>query len=73
MDCVRGNLKLKLPITECPFYMLIETSGSNGEHDQEKLNNFLEDVMINNMVIDGTIAGGSSQVQACFPLLNHVL
>lgn len=41
------------PLEKFPFYMLIETSGSNQGHDEEKLNNFLQNVMEKNLVIDG--------------------
>ena len=33
--------------------MLIETSGSNHGHDEEKLNNFLQKAMETNLVVDG--------------------
>jgi FAD/FMN-containing dehydrogenase len=38
------------------FYMVVETHGSNGDHDEEKLNGFLETVMGEGCVVDGTIA-----------------
>lgn len=63
MDCVTGNLNLKSPLSKSPFYMLIETSGSFGQHDEEKLNQFLEDLMNDQVVLDGTIAAGSGQAQ----------
>jgi len=62
MDCVTKNLKLKNPIDEYPFYMLIESSGSNGAHDEEKLNRFLEDIISEEIVADGTLASGPSQM-----------
>ncbi|CAL8110447.1 unnamed protein product [Orchesella dallaii] len=68
MECVTGNLSLKLPIAQSPFYMVIETSGSFGEHDEEKLNNFLEEIMTENIVSDGTIASGSTQVKDLWAL-----
>ena len=37
--------------TESPFYLLIETSGSNDQHDKEKLDSFLEKVMGDELVI----------------------
>ncbi|KAL8921566.1 MAG: hypothetical protein Q9172_003965 [Xanthocarpia lactea] len=49
---------------EHPFYCLIETSGSNAEHDKEKLDNFLEHVMSEDIVLDGTLADNESQMQA---------
>ncbi|GAM82279.1 hypothetical protein ANO11243_002580 [Dothideomycetidae sp. 11243] len=41
---------------EHPFYVLIETRGSNGDHDQEKLEAFLENVMGSEIVSDGVMA-----------------
>ncbi len=47
---------------EHPFYCLIETSGSNGEHDNEKLEKFLEDVMEKEIVDDGVVAQDATQL-----------
>ena len=47
-----------------PFYCLIETSGSNSEHDNEKLEKFLEDVMENEIVSDGVVAQDETQVKS---------
>lgn len=44
-----------------PFYCLIETSGSNAEHDQEKLESFLEHVMSEEIVADGVVAQDATQ------------
>jgi len=41
---------------EHPFYMVVETSGSNEGHDRSKLETFLEEVMEEGLVVDGTIA-----------------
>jgi FAD/FMN-containing dehydrogenase len=49
---------------EHPFYCLIETSGSNGDHDSEKLNAFLEDVMEKEIVSDGVVAQDETQVKS---------
>ncbi|KAF2768724.1 hypothetical protein EJ03DRAFT_328031 [Teratosphaeria nubilosa] len=55
----------KLPLeNNYPFYCLIETSGSNTEHDSEKLNNFLEHVMGEEIVSDGVVAESESQIQS---------
>lgn len=35
MKSVTSNLKLKNPIGDFPFYILVETSGSNAEHDAQ--------------------------------------
>ncbi|KAF3164050.1 hypothetical protein EYR41_011380 [Orbilia oligospora] len=46
-----------------PFHVLIETSGSNGEHDSAKLEAFLEEVMGEEIVADGTVAQDETQAQ----------
>jgi len=55
----------KLPLEgEHPFYCLIETSGSNTDHDSEKLNTFLEHVMGEEIVTDGVVAQDETQLQS---------
>ncbi|KAF4457577.1 D-lactate dehydrogenase (cytochrome) [Fusarium austroafricanum] len=46
-----------------PFYCLIETSGSNGEHDYAKLETFLEDVMTREVIADGVVAQDETQLR----------
>jgi FAD/FMN-containing dehydrogenase len=59
---VTGN---KRPLKgEYPFYCLIETSGSNTEHDMEKLEKFLEHVMSEEIVSDGVLAQDETQVKS---------
>lgn len=55
MDLVRTKLNLKSPIDEYPFYLFIETFGSNQEHDQEKLNSFLDNALNRHLVLNGTV------------------
>lgn len=49
---------------EHPFYCLIETSGSNSDHDNEKLEAFLEHVLGESIVLDGVVAQDESQKQS---------
>jgi len=64
-DLVHAVTKNKRPLeTEHPFYCLIETSGSNSEHDNEKLEKFLEYVMEKEIVLDGVVAQDATQVKA---------
>ncbi|KAI5959580.1 AIP2 [Candida pseudojiufengensis] len=60
------HLGLEHPIEsgEYPFYILIETSGSNKDHDDEKLETFLGNAMENGLVEDGIIAQDESQIQS---------
>lgn len=54
MDMVQTHLKLKNPIGDYPFYMFISTAGSNSNHDEEKLNKFLETCLDQGLVLNGT-------------------
>lgn len=62
---VRESTGNKHPLEgEYPFYCLVETSGSNAEHDMEKLESFLEHVMSEGIVADGVLAQDETQFQA---------
>ncbi|KAK5797395.1 hypothetical protein VI817_003686 [Penicillium citrinum] len=62
---VQDSTGNKQPIEgEYPFYCLIETSGSNAEHDMAKLETFLENVMGEGIVADGVLAQDETQFQA---------
>lgn len=54
LECSSRYLKQEPPIGDFPFYMLIETSGSKAEHDEEKLMGFLNNAMEKSLVLDGT-------------------
>jgi FAD/FMN-containing dehydrogenase len=63
-DLVHKVTKNKRPLeSEYPFYCLIETSGSNTDHDSEKLEKFLEYVMEKEIVLDGVVAQDTTQVK----------
>lgn len=51
-------------LSDSPFYVLIETLGSNSTHDEEKLNNFLEQAMTSGLVTDGTVATDHKKIKA---------
>jgi FAD/FMN-containing dehydrogenase len=51
-----------------PFYILIETSGSNQAHDREKLTNFLEKSMTTGAVSDGVVAEDETQFRTLWRL-----
>ncbi|KZF20366.1 hypothetical protein L228DRAFT_250056 [Xylona heveae TC161] len=48
---------------EYPFYCLIETNGSNSEHDAAKLEAFLEHAMSEEIVADGVLAQDETQMR----------
>jgi (R)-2-hydroxyglutarate---pyruvate transhydrogenase len=62
---VKKVTKNNFPLeSEFPFYCLVETSGSNAEHDNEKLEAFLEDVMTKEIVSDGVVAQDETQLKS---------
>ncbi|XP_076451705.1 D-2-hydroxyglutarate dehydrogenase, mitochondrial-like isoform X1 [Babylonia areolata] len=68
MDVAIGNLHLTNPISDTPFYVLIETGGSNKDHDEEKLSTLLEDLMNKGTATDGTLATETSKILAIWSL-----
>ncbi|KAH8654076.1 hypothetical protein BGZ60DRAFT_386878 [Tricladium varicosporioides] len=63
-DLVHSVTKNKRPLeNEYPFYCLIETSGSNFDHDSEKLEKFLESLMEKEIIVDGTQAQDETQAK----------
>ncbi|XP_066476318.1 D-2-hydroxyglutarate dehydrogenase, mitochondrial isoform X2 [Tiliqua scincoides] len=72
MKLVERHLKLTNPVAESPFYILIETSGSNSGHDEEKLNHFLEHVMASDLVVDGTLASEDKKIKALWALRERI-
>lgn len=60
------------PIGVFPFYMLVETSGSNGEHDEEKLNSFLFTSMETGRVADGTVTNEVTKSRVRWGRTHHL-
>nr|XP_057946280.1 D-2-hydroxyglutarate dehydrogenase, mitochondrial isoform X2 [Doryrhamphus excisus] len=74
-ECMRllnTHLKLDNPVSDCPFYIVIETSGSDTRHDEEKLHNFLEEAMTSSLVTDGTVATEESKSKALWSMRERV-
>ncbi|OCF35384.1 D-lactate dehydrogenase [Kwoniella heveanensis BCC8398] len=46
---------------EARFFCLVETSGSNAEHDAEKLSNLFESLLSASLILDGALAQDASQ------------
>ncbi|KAJ8688414.1 hypothetical protein QAD02_024209 [Eretmocerus hayati] len=64
-----ATLGLKSPLTNThEFHLLIETSGSKLSHDEEKVSNFLEKVMEQGIVEDGTVTSDPSKVKTIWDL-----
>uniref|UniRef100_A0A3Q1BQD5 D-2-hydroxyglutarate dehydrogenase, mitochondrial n=1 Tax=Amphiprion ocellaris TaxID=80972 RepID=A0A3Q1BQD5_AMPOC len=74
-ECMRllnTHLKLPNPISDCPFYIVIETSGSDPDHDSQKLDNFLEEAIASTFVTDGTVATEESKIKALWSMRERV-
>lgn len=56
----------------CEFAIVVETRGSNERHDREKLDDFLEECMAAELIVDGTIAQDSGQAQGIWELRESV-
>ncbi|KDN38642.1 putative DLD2-D-lactate dehydrogenase [Tilletiaria anomala UBC 951] len=55
-----------------PFYVLIETSGSKKDHDDEKLTGLLEELMESETIVDGVLAQDESQAQGLWALRESI-
>ncbi|KAK9485557.1 hypothetical protein V1527DRAFT_466214 [Lipomyces starkeyi] len=56
--------ELRRPLDEPHnFYVLVETSGSNSVHDEEKLQAYLERLMESDIIADGVLAQDETQVK----------
>ncbi|WVQ78193.1 hypothetical protein IAT38_000276 [Cryptococcus sp. DSM 104549] len=53
---------------EGEFYCLMETGGSNGEHDSEKLSNLFESLMSSSLILDGVLAQDTTQAAALWQI-----
>ncbi|BFZ53116.1 D-lactate ferricytochrome c oxidoreductase [Savitreella phatthalungensis] len=66
---VSRHSDLKRPFEgDYPFYVLVETSGSSKEHDDEKLSGFFEDLLESGIVADGAVAQDATQAKALWSL-----
>eukprot|EP01084_Bolivina_argentea_P004248 8080_1 len=67
------HANVKYPLAErSNFYVLIETQGSNFDHDRDKLDLFIEKLMESNLIDDGVIAEDMTQFEAIWKLREGV-
>ncbi len=57
---------------QTPIYLVVETSGSNAEHDYAKLEKFLEEAYEEEIIVDGTIAQDSGQQASIWALRENI-
>uniref|UniRef100_A0A2A4J6D8 D-2-hydroxyglutarate dehydrogenase, mitochondrial n=1 Tax=Heliothis virescens TaxID=7102 RepID=A0A2A4J6D8_HELVI len=72
IDCTVKNLKLPNPISEYPFYVLVETHGSDEAHDNEKLTRFLNKEMETGLIVDGTVTSEPAKMQTIWNLRESI-
>lgn len=72
MDLVEKHLQVSNPIGKAPFYVLVEVSGSQETHNQEKLDNFIEKVMSESYVSDGTVATDGAKFNSLWALRERI-
>uniref|UniRef100_A0AAV2JDY9 D-2-hydroxyglutarate dehydrogenase, mitochondrial n=1 Tax=Knipowitschia caucasica TaxID=637954 RepID=A0AAV2JDY9_KNICA len=72
MRLLKTHLRLSNPISDCPFYIVIETAGSDANHDSDKLHHFLDEAMNTSLVSDGTVATEESKIQALWSMRERV-
>lgn len=67
LDVSIKTFGLKSPLTTKidghDFYVLMETSGSNINHDEEKLTSFVEKALADNIIEDGTLTSDPTKVK----------
>uniref|UniRef100_A0ABD2XE31 D-2-hydroxyglutarate dehydrogenase, mitochondrial n=1 Tax=Trichogramma kaykai TaxID=54128 RepID=A0ABD2XE31_9HYME len=69
VENARDTLGLRSPLaSEHEYYVLIETSGSEARHDDEKVSAFLEKAMSDGVVDDGTVTSEPSKVRNIWEL-----
>ncbi|KAM4043561.1 D-2-hydroxyglutarate dehydrogenase, mitochondrial isoform 2-T2 [Anomaloglossus baeobatrachus] len=72
MRMVQTHLKLINPLPDNAFYVLVETSGSYGKHDEEKLNTFLEKAIDSGFVTSGTVATDQTKIMSLWALRERI-
>ncbi|KAL0840487.1 hypothetical protein ABMA28_015729 [Loxostege sticticalis] len=65
-------LNLPNPISDFPFYVILETHGSDEDHDKEKLHRFLTNEMKSGLILDGTITSEPSKMQAVWNIRENI-
>ncbi|EDQ89466.1 uncharacterized protein MONBRDRAFT_25135 [Monosiga brevicollis MX1] len=73
MRCVNETVDVPNPFdSTAPFYVLVETHGSNSEHDYAKLEAFLENAMETGCVVDGVVAQDATQAAALWQVRERI-
>uniref|UniRef100_A0A8R1DP93 D-2-hydroxyglutarate dehydrogenase, mitochondrial n=2 Tax=Caenorhabditis japonica TaxID=281687 RepID=A0A8R1DP93_CAEJA len=69
MKCLKTNLDLHSVLgTPSAFCVLVETSGSNEDHDMAKMGAFLDECLSKELILDGVLAGSSADATKMWQL-----
>ncbi|CAG9771345.1 unnamed protein product [Ceutorhynchus assimilis] len=68
----KEHTNLVSPLDDYPFYLLIETAGSNVEHDSIKMNEFLESALKGHYVLNGVVTGEPSKIQSIWAIRENL-
>ncbi|XP_026830791.1 D-2-hydroxyglutarate dehydrogenase, mitochondrial [Ooceraea biroi] len=75
LDVSINSLSMKNPLTSengHEFYMLIETSGNNLVHDEEKLSSFVEKAINDHIIEDGTLTNEPTKFNNIWALRERI-
>ncbi|XP_078048801.1 D-2-hydroxyglutaric acid dehydrogenase [Augochlora pura] len=76
LDVSMEAFGLKSPLISVPegheFYILLETSGSNMAHDEEKLTSFVEKALADDVIEDGTLTSDPAKVKNIWSLRERI-
>lgn len=76
MDVSLNTNGLRNPLTSKTdghdFYVLLETSGSNATHDEEKLASFVEKALAEEIIEDGTLSSDPAKVNSMWELRERI-
>jgi D-2-hydroxyglutarate dehydrogenase len=72
VDSSVRHFDLESPIAHYPFYMFIETYGSRGDHDAEKLNEFLATSKTKGLVKDGVVTHAPERVKTIWNIRKQI-
>jgi FAD/FMN-containing dehydrogenase len=68
-ELTQQHLDVRQPLADAyPFYVLVESSGSDKEHDDVKMARLLESLMEQDIVVDGALAQDATQAQAMWSI-----
>ncbi|CAH1105950.1 unnamed protein product [Psylliodes chrysocephalus] len=72
MEFIKNVNSQNSPIGEYPFYLMIETSGSNERHDEEKLSGFFEEAIHKGLVLNGIVANEPAKIQKIWSVRENI-